>query len=72
MTNIELLAAEMELSRAKRLQLAQDLARLRRLESECRRHHRRLPHQVQTAMRRGAPVYEVDPPPDPTLSPALI
>jgi len=62
MTNLERLADEMALSPDARLRLAGELARLRQLESECRRHHRRLPHQVQTALRLPAPVYELDPP----------
>jgi hypothetical protein len=71
MTNLEQLAAEMELLPERRETLARELERLRRLESECRRHWRRLPHQVQTALRREAPVYELDPPP-PTHSSARL
>lgn len=50
MTNIDELAAEMELSERTRLQLAADLVRLRRLEQTCRRYRRRLPAQVQNAL----------------------
>lgn len=62
MTNIDQLVMQMEYSTESRDRLARELARLRRLEAECRRHQRRLPHQVQTALRVDAAEYEIDPP----------
>jgi hypothetical protein len=63
MTDLELLAAEMELGERERLARATELLRLRRLEAACRRHRRGLPHQVRRALEAPAVVTELDPPP---------
>ena len=62
MTNIEQLAMQMDFDANERRRLARELARLRKLEAECRRHQRRLPHQVQTALRVEAAEYDIDAP----------
>lgn len=62
MTNLEQLVMQMSFDDDARRRLAEELARLRRLEAECRRHQRRLPHQVQTALRATAPEYDIEPP----------
>lgn len=69
MTNVERLAAQMEFDDGARRRLALELVKLRALEGECRRQQRRLPHQVQTALRVDAVEVELDPPPagDPGL-----
>lgn len=64
MTNVERTAAEMELDERTRLRLAAELEHARRVLSECRRHHRRLPYQVQNALNAPPRVYDVDPPPE--------
>lgn len=64
MTNVDQLVLQMEFSDASRRERALELVRLRRLEAECRRHQRRLPHQVQTALRLDAQEYELDAPPE--------
>lgn len=63
MTNVEQLAMQMELGESARERLAAELIRLRRIEQVLRSHHRRLPHQVQTALREPARIVEMDPPP---------
>lgn len=62
MTNIEQLAMQMDFDADERRRLARELAKLRKLEAECRRHQRRLPHQVQTALRVDAAEYDIDAP----------
>ena len=62
MTNVERLAMQMELSNDSRRRLALEFVRLRALEAECRRHQRRLPHQVQSALRIEAREFDIDPP----------
>lgn len=58
MTNVEQLMAQMEFGEETRRRLAEEITRLRRLEECVRVHRRRVPHQVQTALR--APALEVD------------
>lgn len=63
MTNLDQLVMQMEFSGESRRTLATELVRLRRLEAECRRHQRRLPYQVQTALRAHAAEYDIEPTP---------
>lgn len=72
MTDLEQIAAEMELSERRRLALAAELLRLRRLHDTARRFRRRLPHQVQSALDAPAVATQLDPPPEPGSAPALI
>lgn len=62
MTNVEKLVMQMEFTDESRRRLALKLVRLEHLEDVCRSHHRRLPHQVQTAMRMEAQEYDIDAP----------
>jgi hypothetical protein len=61
-TNIEQILMQMGHSEESRRSLALKLARLEHLEAACERYHRRLPHQVQTALRRDAQEYDIDAP----------
>jgi hypothetical protein len=62
-TNVDRIAMEMESAdAAERRDMALELVKLRRLEAECRRHQRRLPHQVQTALRIAPLEYDIEPP----------
>lgn len=72
MTNLELLAAEMELGERQRLALAAELLRLRHLHDTARRFRRRLPHQVQHALEAPDVIVQLDPPPEAGSAPALI
>ncbi len=62
MTNVEQLTMQMEFDDESRRRLALELVKLRALEAECRRHQRRLPHQVQTALRVEHKEYAIDAP----------
>lgn len=52
MTNVEQLMMQMELGDDSRRRLAEELVRARLILATCQSHRSRLPHQVQTALRR--------------------
>lgn len=54
MTDVEQLMMQMEFSDESRRSIAEELTKLRRVRTVCQAHHRRLPHQVQTALREPA------------------
>ena len=72
MTDAEQLAATMELGHESRLAIALELLKARRFITACRRHRRRLPWQVRDLLEARYPERELDPPPDPTLTAALL
>lgn len=62
MNQLEQLAAEMELDEGARLRLAEELLRLRRLASGCRKYRRRLPTPVQCLLDAPVRIAEEPPP----------
>jgi len=61
-TNVEKLTMQMQFDDDSRRRLALEFLKLRRIEAEARRHQRRLPHQVQTALRVEPTEYDIDAP----------
>lgn len=62
MTNVEQLAMQMEFDADSRRRLALELIKARTVIGACKRHHTRLPHQVQTALRVLPTEYAIDAP----------